>query len=100
MVGGFDQGGALALLVAYHMYHRALDGAISLSSFAMPVEKKHDLAAFLYHGAADNLIPCKVAEKSYKETLNDEGIIIEKGLGHEVSPTEMMKLKKFLLKLN
>lgn len=110
MVGGFSQGGCLAVRAALN-YPKQLAGCIALSSFMGPTE---DLTAdklppanmtiplMWGHGEADPVVPYGFG-KVGADALKKVGIPLEfhsyPGLGHSACPEEMRDVKDFIQKL-
>jgi phospholipase/carboxylesterase len=105
IMGGFSQGGALALHLALR-YHRKLAGAIGLSTYlplaGLAATEQHtlnkDLPLFLAHGTQDNVVPYQFGRTSCKY-LNDLGHPIswhEYPIGHQVSTEELNDISHWI----
>mmetsp|Transcript_22617 Transcript_22617/g.16035 ORF Transcript_22617/g.16035 Transcript_22617/m.16035 type:complete len:159 (+) Transcript_22617:382-858(+) len=74
-VGGFSQGCAVALATMMHYNKGVLGGCVGLSGMmcadidmaSIDVAQKKTTPVFLYHGKADPMIPCDLAEKTYEQ---------------------------------
>jgi predicted esterase len=107
VVGGFSQGGHIALRTALQSKVKlagcaAMSTWLEPSPFEIPAANL-DLPIFYGHGTADPLIPAIIAQASNK-TLDDRGIKnvefkLYPGMGHSTCPQELQNLKQFLLKV-
>ena len=72
VVGGFSQGGAISLLVAYSIYPKTLSGVVGLSCYAISFTPIPDrtIPTFLYHGASDPMVNVQNALFTYEKVLN------------------------------
>lgn len=105
ILGGFSQGGALALHIALR-YPKKLAGAIGLSTY-LPLadlvgQERHstnaDLPLFLAHGTQDAIVPYQFGRVSY-QLLNDLGHSVswhEYPMGHNVSIEEVRDISNWL----
>lgn len=109
IIGGFSQGGAIALLAGLSCKHK-LGGIIALSTW-LPLRSKfaslitqvnQDTPIFLAHGKADNTVQYEwgiQAMKTLKETM---GRPVEwhayAGLDHSADPQEIDHMQKWLEK--
>lgn len=88
---GFSLGGALALATA--MQNDNVVAAASLSGFMLPEQDTRDLPVFLAHGEYDDVVPLRMAERSY-EDLDAQVIVYP--MGHEVCARQVADLKEFI----
>ena len=107
-LGGFSQGGAMALLTGLK-YKKRLAGVISLSSYlplACSTEKSiyekniAKLPIFLGHGIIDNVVPIFLGEKS-KSILEKLGYHVDwrtYHLAHQVSLQEIQDIQRWIIK--
>nr|CAI5839907.1 unnamed protein product [Callosobruchus analis] len=107
VVGGFSQGGALAL---YSMltYPKKLAGVVALSCWlpiakTFPAAKKSpdDVPVFQCHGDCDPIVPYKWGQMTasvLKTMLNNVDFKTYQGVGHTSSDQELMDMKQFLEK--
>jgi len=127
IVGGFSQGGAIALLVTAHPlppYLRLADGEkqdgiscphklggiVALSTWlacaknagSLATDANKDTPIFMVHGQIDNVIRHEWAEKSKDVLVNDHGKNIEwhsyPNLDHSADPQEINHLQMWLEK--
>lgn len=106
VVGGFSQGGHIALRTALQ-HPVKLAGCAALSTWLEPSPfeipaANLNLPIFYGHGTFDPLIPAPIAQASNK-VLEGRGIAnvefkMYPGMGHSSCPQELQDLKKFLLK--
>ncbi len=61
VVAGFSQGGAVSLLLGYHLCHPKVVGVAGFSTYAVAFEKKQDIPTFLFHGESDQMVPMHLA---------------------------------------
>lgn len=105
IIGGFSQGGALALHLALR-YQHTLAGAIGLSTYLpladfVMAEKKsanERIPIFLAHGTQDNIVPYQFGEVSY-EFLSKLGYPLtwkEYPIAHSVSTVEIEDISKWI----
>jgi len=106
MVGGFSQGGAVALHTFITHTHQ-LGGCIGLSTFLtlhtkfdeLKQEANKGTAVFLGHGTDDPVVNFNYG-KLTRAKLSEHYSAITwkeyKGLGHSSDPTEMSHVKKFI----
>lgn len=100
-LGGFSQGGALALYTGLVYYSEKLKGIISLSGYAMNYvvpNTKLDVPVFLYNGKKDMTVSYDLASQSYEKYLKGVkySLHIEDYLDHSISPKEMSVLRNWL----
>ena len=106
MIGGFSQGGALALYTALHSEHR-LGGVLALSCWA-PLHKQlgqailtNKDAPFLQaHGDCDPVVPYKwgqMTSQMLRGVLTKHVFRTYQGLGHSSNAQEMDDAKDFIL---
>ena len=105
VLGGFSQGGALALYAALTGPHR-LAAAIGLSTY-LPLayrfatdlpQMNRSTPVFLGHGTDDLTVPYDFALKS-RRILREEGVqatLYTYPIGHSVSDDEILDLRRFL----
>lgn len=105
LIGGFSQGGMLALDLFYTFPQNfnAL-GLLSSNLFnkaylkSMPTESFKDKSAFLSHGHSDTVLPI-TGSKSLETFLNQSGLktktVFFSG-GHEIPPTVLNQLGSFI----
>lgn len=103
-LGGFSQGGALALYTGLVYYSEKLKGIISLSGYAMNYvvpNNKLDVPVFLYNGKKDMTVSYDLASHSYEKYLKGVKytLRVEDYLDHSISPKEMSVLRNWLREL-
>jgi predicted esterase len=106
VVGGFSQGGHIALRTALQ-HPVKLAGCAALSTWLEPSpfeipSANLNLPIFYGHGSADPLIPAPIAAAS-NQVLEGRGVTnvefkMYPGMGHSTCQQEMTHLKAFLLK--
>ncbi|GAU99430.1 hypothetical protein RvY_10435 [Ramazzottius varieornatus] len=105
LIGGFSQGGALALYAALTL-QRPLAGAMALSSwlplagdFPKVASANKDIPILLCHGDSDSLVSPDIGRLT-KEKMGafvpNITAKIYRGLGHSSSPEEMRDVKAFI----
>jgi phospholipase/carboxylesterase len=105
IVGGFSQGGALALHLALR-YPQKLAGAIGLSTY-VPLagfvsNEKHQvnskLPLFLAHGTQDNIVPYQFGKISYELLTKLDYPVTwkEYPIGHTVSAQEIENISQWV----
>ena len=107
-LGGFSQGGALALLIATRTNHN-LSGVICCSGYLLQDATsasatnqipKRKPPIFICHGEEDDVVKKEWGFKAYND-LKHEGFEVEwrsyVHLGHSVSPAELNDISKFLM---
>ncbi len=105
IIGGFSQGGALALHLAIR-YPQKLGGAIGLSTYLpladfaatekQPINDK--IPMFIAHGKLDNIVPYQFGEVSY-EVLNKLGYPVtfkDYPIAHTVSGEEIADVSRWI----
>lgn len=100
LLGGFSQGGAMALHVGLA---RPLAGLISLSGYLHPIEEallqpEKASSVFIAHGRQDPIVPLQAAQKA-KQQLNDRGILVEYHefeMAHEIRSEVLVPLQEFI----
>ncbi|KAK3580973.1 hypothetical protein CHS0354_007001 [Potamilus streckersoni] len=107
VVGGFSQGGAVALYTAFTQ-EKPLAGIIALSTW-MPLHSKfpavvkgnRDIPILQCHGKQDPLVPCKWGEMTavLAKGLSNKLEFKTYNMMHSSSPEEMQDVKDFLVKL-
>merc|ERR1719145_269597 len=73
-IGGFSQGGAMAVYCGYH-YPQKLGGVVALSAYALATcnypdeihESNRDTALFACHGDMDQVAPLQYSEYSFNQ---------------------------------
>lgn len=107
VVGGFSQGGHVALRTALQSSAR-LAGCVAMSTWLEPSPfdippANLDLPIFYGHGAADPLIPAPIAVATQAvlegRGATDVAFKMYPGMGHSSCPQEMADLKAFLLRV-
>lgn len=103
-LGGFSQGGAIALYTGLVYYTDKLKGIISLSGYAMNYvvpNSQLDVPVFLYNGKKDQTVSHEVASSSYEKYLKGVSYTkhTEDYLDHSISPKEMSVLRNWLSEL-
>ena len=106
-LGGFSQGGALALLIATRTNHNLsgviccsgylLQDAISASATNQIPKRKPPI--FICHGEEDDVVKKEWGFKAYNELKHQEFDVEWQSylhLGHSVSPTELNDISNFL----
>jgi len=103
MIGGFSQGGALALYVSLTC-GKPLGGVVALSCW-LPLHKQFvsrspiSMPCFQAHGDCDPIVPFKWGQLSaslLKQLMTNHTLHSYKGMMHSSSDEEMQDLKKFL----
>jgi len=105
VLGGFSQGGGLALYTALNTEHR-LAGVVALSCY-LPLHKQldqeevvnKDTPVLQAHGDADQVVQHKWGQLSFQlleSLLNKHEFRTYQGLGHDINYEEMDCVKKFL----
>ena len=107
-LGGFSQGGALALLIATRTSHN-LSGVICCSGYLLQDAtsasasnqiSKGKPSIFICHGEEDDVVKKEWGLKAYND-LKHKGYDVEwrsyAHLGHSVSPTELNDISNFLI---
>lgn len=104
MIGGFSQGGALALYVALTA-GKAMAGVAALSCW-LPLHKQMvtrtpvNMVCMQAHGDCDPIIPYRMGQLSaslLKQLMKEHTFKTYKGMMHSSNETEMQDLKEFLL---
>jgi thioredoxin 1 len=108
VVGGFSQGGGLALALALGPTERARPaGVLAMSPFVPPgllgvdLEGARDVAVLLQHGTADPGVPAK-GTRSLAEALQEAGLSVVLGefpMGHEVSLESVQQAQVWLVQV-
>ena len=105
-IGGFSQGCAISLASFLLFDGGQLGGVVGLSGMQsaeldwgkIDLDLKKKTKMFLYHGAADPLLPVDLTEKTYAE-FKDKGLDFtfekEQGLVHSLSQAEIGKITAF-----
>ena len=106
-LGGFSQGGALALLIATRTSHN-LSGVICCSGYLLQDATsasatnqipKRKPPIFICHGEEDDVVKKEWGFKAYND-LKHQGFDVDwrsySHLGHSVSPTELNDISNFL----
>jgi len=109
IVGGFSQGGAVAIRAAMKC-ERKLAGAVMLSSFVGPADDlkpgktsaaNAKVPLFWGHGDADMMVPMALGQMG-SDSLRQLGVPVEfknyPGMGHSSCPQELADVKVFVLK--
>eukprot|EP00747_Dinoflagellata_sp_TGD_P221463 gnl/TRDRNA2_/TRDRNA2_93293_c0_seq1.p1 gnl/TRDRNA2_/TRDRNA2_93293_c0~~gnl/TRDRNA2_/TRDRNA2_93293_c0_seq1.p1 ORF type:complete len:415 (+),score=70.27 gnl/TRDRNA2_/TRDRNA2_93293_c0_seq1:78-1322(+) len=109
VIGGFSQGGAIALTTALRT-DKPLAGLFTLSSY-MPLALDYptamgpyakDLDVFLAHGTADNIVAFEhgtnIVEKLKELGIRDEFKVYE-GMAHKVSQEQFKDLEQYFTKV-
>ena len=104
-VGGFSQGGAMAVYCGYH-YPEKLGGVIALSSYVLetanypndihPANK--DTPLYACHGEADPVVPISYSQVTFNQLKDHLNMKYEKIslMQHEVYPQEIQNACKFV----
>jgi thioredoxin 1 len=105
VVGGFSQGGGLALALALGPTERdrpvgvlAMSPAVRPGLFGVDVEGAHEVAVLLQHGTADPMVPA-VGTRNLAEGLIGAGLSVvlhEYAMGHEVSLESVQDAQRWL----
>jgi thioredoxin 1 len=105
VVGGFSQGGGLALALALGPTERVRPaGVLAMSPFVPPgllgvdLDGARDVAVLLQHGTADPGVPAK-GTRSLAEALQEAGLSVVLGefpMGHEVSLESVQQAQVWL----
>jgi len=101
LVGGFSQGAAMALLLAYSLYPGALTGVIALSGYCFPMDisaEKKQIPALIYHGEADDVVAPLFSRQSCRTTLEGVNYTYKTvpGMGHSVDVRELVDVRKWM----
>jgi len=105
VLGGFSQGGALALYSGLR-YHTPLAGLFGLSSFLIAGEDlaieaneaNAGLPVFMAHGDFDSVVPMEYGQRSF-QYLQEQGYDVQWhdfALEHEINAEELRALGKWL----
>jgi len=103
MIGGFSQGGALALYVALTSTLQ-LGGVVALSCW-LPLHKQFagkpaiGIPCFQAHGDCDPIVPYRWGQMSasmLKQLMSNHNFKTYKGMMHSSSETEMQDMKEFV----
>lgn len=106
LIGGFSQGGAMALEVGMN-YHHNLAGVISLSAYSLSPEKikggdynsKKEIPLLVCHGKGDQVVPFELGNR-HRKIFQKQGFDLswyeEEVLGHNLSPGEIEAMKEWL----
>eukprot|EP00894_Picocystis_sp_ML_P001848 jgi/Pico_ML_1/52365/g3077.t1 len=108
VLGGFSQGGNIAVHAAMEALQGRIAGCMGLSTF-IDVTKENNVSdpvrkmpIALFHGTGDPVVPFQIGKLSY-EMLKAKGMNVEfkqyPGMGHTASMEELMDLKQFLLRV-
>lgn len=103
ILGGFSQGGALALYSAL-TFPEELAGVIALSCWlplhkSFPAAKRSDSRILQCHGDSDPVVPYKVGQMSsmfLKGFMKHSAFSTYRGLSHSSSDEELADMKKFI----
>lgn len=100
-IGGFSQGAALALLLAYSIYPGALAGVIALSGYCFPIdipETRKSIPALIYHGEQDPMVPLHFSRQSYRNTLEGVNYTYKTvpGMQHSVDIEELQDVRRWI----
>ncbi|KRX06786.1 hypothetical protein PPERSA_11431 [Pseudocohnilembus persalinus] len=103
-IGGFSQGGVMALATAY-TYPQILGGVFSHSGYLISsVKLQHKLNVGLIHGKQDQVVVFKYGWGSYSRIYDDPEQKIESYIddymGHEVTLDSLGKLKQWFAQFN
>ena len=109
VVGGFSQGGGLALALGLGPTDRVRPaGVLALSPFVPPgllgidLEGARDVPVLLQHGSADPMIPAK-STRGLAEALVEAGLPVVFGefpMGHEVSLESVQQAQQWLAQVH
>ena len=104
-VGGFSQGGAMAVYCGYH-YPKRLGGVVALSGYVLDTcnypqdihESNKDTALLVYHGEQDQVVPITFSQQTFDGLKGYINMKYEKlrNLQHEVHPDEIQKVCDFV----
>lgn len=104
-VGGFSQGGAMAVYCGYH-YTQTLGGVIALSGYVLDscnypkeiTEANRDTNLLVYHGEMDQVVPIQYSEHTFNELQGHINMKYTKlkQLQHEVYPDEIQRVCEFV----
>lgn len=115
VLGGFSQGGAIALLTGLSSRHAGLAGLVGLSGY-LPLKRRverertkrenesNEMKVFLAHGTRDRMVPIRIFRdhKLQIERMAGEGSVEAheyEGLGHITSGKELRDVCAFLEKV-
>lgn len=103
-VGGFSQGCCMALHCGLQ-YPEPLAGIVGLSGFLFPItqaaDQNKETAMYLQHGRQDAVVPCFLAEMSYKNLESSQTkrkgfqLFYAQNIGHEVDMASIARVKAF-----
>jgi predicted esterase len=103
IVGGFSQGGVVALSAVFSDLTIKVDGVFALSTYAVTdaVEAQKDTPLFMAHGERDEMVPFQFGKQCFemvKSTgkLTDSVFQAYPHLGHEVDYDEIMTVAEFI----
>lgn len=105
VIGGFSQGGAMALATAMRSGGPAPAGVLVMSSFLpsvagwpMDLAAKAEVPVWISHGSADPIIPVDFGRNA-KATLEGAGLTVtynESAVGHGIDPALLPPLQDWL----
>ena len=100
-VGGFSQGGAMSLLLAYSLFPGIVRGVVALSCYCFPItipEERKQIPALIYHGDADDVVQPRFAQQSYHQSLSGVNYTFKTvpNMSHSVDMQELLDVKKWL----
>jgi lysophospholipase-2 len=113
MIGGFSQGGAIALYTTLKSHSRPLAGCIALSAYIPGSAKGDSALPFIgegdkcrtpilqCHGEDDDMVPVsrgKLTNQILSKYAEDLEFKIFSGMGHEATPKELDVVKEFIRK--
>lgn len=104
-VGGFSQGGAMAVYTGYH-FEQTLGGIIALSGYVLDTcnypkeinEANKDTNLLVYHGEQDPVVPIQYSEYTFGQLKGHLNMKYQKlpNLQHEVYPDEINRVCDFV----
>jgi phospholipase/carboxylesterase len=100
-IGGFSQGGAMALVVGYSQYEGKCKGVIGLSCYTFELkidEGRMRIPALLCHGEEDEMVAINYARITYHHSLAGVDYQFRKypGLPHSLDDQEMVDVKVWM----
>lgn len=105
-IGGFSQGGSLALHVGFNFKH-LIGGVISINGLLLPntisninIKTKENIPVYIAQGTEDERIPIERAIESYKSIVHLKNVEYhEFNMDHSVSIVVFREIKIFIEKL-
>jgi predicted esterase len=107
LVGGFGQGGALAIHAAMPYTRFRLAGVVSFAGYvSSPSEwparisaEQRNTPVLAYHGRSDRAITLRLAKQRYRSCLTAHGVKLQLremfDLGHYVQPQQLVEISSW-----